>query len=93
MVTYGRDLLRQVHSLFDVSASRLQRAFQINIADLLTQVSRGCQQLNEAVFNGQFDVGILLNSFFEVALGLDEELLAPAAWLAFNGLVVRSRRL
>lgn len=74
--SYGRNLLGEVNGLGDLNDTSLDGALEVDVADLLAEVGLGADQANEAILDGKEDVGVLFDSGLDLALGLDDELMA-----------------
>jgi hypothetical protein len=81
MVTYRRNLSRKVNALGDLDHTSLNRALEINIADLLAEVGLGADKTDQTVLDSQKNIGALLNLLLDRSLGLDQEFLATIKML------------
>ena len=80
--TYGRDLLGDLDALEDRERTLLERALEVDVAELLTEVGSGADEPDKTVLHDELDVGAVLDGLEHRARGLDEQL---AAWLGRVG--------
>lgn len=66
-------MLRQIHLLGQNHCTLLQRAFHIDILELITQIDSLRNQSNEAPFDFQGHGSALLDPLVEGTAGLDSE--------------------
>ena len=74
--THRRNLGGQVDALCDLHLTGLERALEIDVANLLAQVGLGGDEPDEAVLDRQLDVCALLDRLLDHPLRLDDELFA-----------------
>lgn len=92
-ITYRRDLSRQVNGLDNIAVAWLERAFEIDIGNLLAEVGLGREQLNEAVLDADLDFSSLFDSLLDRAARCDEKLLAAVLDCVSSGFVLLGSRL
>lgn len=73
---YRRDLGRQVNILRNLHLASLQRALEVDVANLLAQIRLSANKSDKAVLDSQQDVGALLDPLLDLALCVDDQLLA-----------------
>lgn len=83
--TYGRDVPWQGNRLDDVHSSLLDGAFEVDVCDLLAEVFFHVYNGDEAHFDGQMDLGVLLDGGFDGPRGIDDQIIAPIHRLVVAG--------
>ncbi len=76
------DLARQLDGLGDGQQALLDGALEVDVLDLLAQVRLRADKPDQAVLDLQVDVGALLDSFVDLADGLDNELMTTGKRLS-----------
>jgi hypothetical protein len=74
--TNRRDLLGKFDSLRDDSVAGLNRALQVDLANLFAQISPGLDQSDETVLDNQVDICPLFDRLLDSSVCLDDEFLA-----------------
>lgn len=57
---------RQVNRFGDCYLARLQRAAQVDVGGLFAKVGRGRNKLNQAILDGEFDIGALCDILLNI---------------------------
>ncbi|KND87845.1 hypothetical protein TOPH_07470 [Tolypocladium ophioglossoides CBS 100239] len=76
-----RNLIGQVDLLGNLHVASLDGAFEVDVADLLTEVRLGVNKSDEAVLDAQLNVSTLLDGLLDSPVGLDDQLLASGRWV------------
>ena len=77
MESYWWNLLGQV-DILGYSLLTLERAFLIYVLHLLAQIHSLADQFDQAILDGNVDIGAFLNLLGEITLGFDRERFATA---------------
>ena len=77
-LTHRRHLLGNLDGLRDGEDALLDRALEVDVADLLAEIGLGVDEADQAVLNNEVDVGALLDRLEDGARRADNEIGAPA---------------